>query len=99
MAKRLLALLLGGGLVMVSAAAAPGDLPSLSDEFDDPSTLASWTVTQGDVQDGGPRTFTISGGMLTIAPATSWWVDSSHAFFLSKQVNGDFKVTVRIRAT
>src|SRR5262249_45985277 len=92
-------LLLGAGLAGGTAAAATSDLPSLSDEFADASTLASWNVTQGDVQAGGPGTYAVDPGVLTIVPALSWWVDGTHAFFLSKQVSGDFKVTVRIRTT
>src|SRR5262245_3488939 len=49
--------------------------------------------------DGGAGTYAVARGVLTVVPAMSWWVDDTHAFFLSKQVTGDFKVTVRIRAT
>lgn len=99
MRRCFLVLLLGAGLVAGTAAAAPGDLPSLSDEFANAATLASWDVTQGDVQDGGPGTYAVDKGVLTIVPALGWWVDGTHAFFLSKQVSGDFKVTVRIRTS
>ena len=78
------------------------EVASASDEFNDPATLANWTVMQGELPDGTPSTFDIGRtrpGALTVVPSRSWWVNATRGFFIYKQIEGDFMVTVRIRAS
>ena len=93
---RLAILALGLGLASTAAA---GPLPSLGDEFNDPSTAAQWQVMQGDLADGVAPTYEIANGELTITPGRSWWVDGTRAFYMSKPVSGDFVVTARLHVT
>jgi hypothetical protein len=83
------------------ASAAPVvDIAQASDEFNDPATLADWTVEQGELPDHVPGQLDIgrtSVGMLTMVPSRSWWVNGTRGFFAYKQVAGDFAATVRIR--
>src|SRR4051812_10444532 len=77
-------------------------LPSLDDEFSRAASLAGWDVMQGEVRKGGPARYDAgrtTPGALTIFSSTSWWVHDMHAFYLSRQASGDFKVTIRIRAS
>jgi hypothetical protein len=85
-------------LTVLATALAPQSLPSLSDEFSG-ATLSGWEVSQGDVQGGAATRFDVADGELTIHTGRSWWVNDSRAFFLHKRVDGDFKATVRVRAT
>jgi hypothetical protein len=78
------------------------EVSQASDEFDDPSTLAEWSVMHGELPDGTPSRFDIgqtTPGALTVVPSRSWWVNTTQGFFLYKRVHGDFTVTVRIRAS
>jgi hypothetical protein len=78
------------------------DVASASDEFNDPATLGKWTVMQGELPDGQSSIFDIGQtrpGALTILPSRSWWVDDTRGFFIYKHIQGDFVVTVRIRAS
>ena len=93
-------LALSAGLAAATAAAAP--LPSLSDEFDVPSTAFQWQEMRGDLADGVVPTWDIAQsapGELTITPGRSWWVDGTRAFYLYKPVTGDFVVTARLHVT
>ena len=82
----------------VAAGAAAG-IAALSDEFESSASLGAWTAMNGDLQDGIAPTRAVEGGELTITPGRSWWVDGVRAFYLHKQVGGDFKATARIKAT
>ena len=76
-------------------------LDSASDEFNDPATLSTWQVMQGETPDGTPSTFDIgrtTAGVLTVVPSRSWWVNNTRGFYAYKQIQGDFVVTVRLRA-
>jgi len=78
------------------------DVGRASDEFNDPATLADWSVMHGELPDGTPSRFDIgqtTSGALTVVPSRSWWVNTTRGFFLYKRLQGDFTVTVRIRAT
>jgi hypothetical protein len=96
--------LAGAGATLGDAAqpVSGSGLPALSDGFDDPATLAGWSVMQGDAQGGPPARFDIgrsAPGQLTIHPAYSWWVNDGRAFYLYRLVSGDFSVTTRLWAT
>ena len=78
---------------------AASDLPALSDEFDSPSSLANWQVMQGDVIDGAPARYGIENGEFVVHAAHTKWIDDQHAFYLWKEVKGDFVATVRLSAT
>src|SRR6266511_2817355 len=92
-------------LLVVTRVAAVGtgadasDLPALSDEFDSAATLANWHALQGDVIDGGPARYSVESGELVVHAAHSKWFDNERAFYLSKEVTGDFVATVRLRVT
>jgi hypothetical protein len=88
-------------LVAVLAAAAgtnagAADLTALSDEFDSPASLANWQIMQGEVIDGAPARYGIEHGELVVHAAHSKWIDDQHAFYLWKEVKGDFVATVRL---
>ena len=78
---------------------AASDLAALSDEFDTPSTLANWHVMQGDVIDGAPTRYGIESGELVVHAAHTKWIDDQHAFYLWKEVKGDFVATARLFVT
>jgi hypothetical protein len=96
---RRLVLLAGLLLATVGARADAADLPALSDDFDSSSTLANWHVMQGDVIDGAPAQYGVESGELVVHAAHSKWIDDQHAFYLWKEVKGDFVATVRVLAT
>jgi hypothetical protein len=75
---------------------AASDLSSLSDEFDASASLTNWQVMQGDVIDGAPARYAIAGGELVVHAAHTKWIDDQHAFYLWKEVKGDFVATVRL---
>src|SRR5690242_7820201 len=84
--------------VLALSAAAPQDLVALSDTFDGPS-LDGWQSMEGEVRDGGHTTFSTGDGELTVHTAQSTWFRTQHAFYLWKQVSGDFVATVRLRVS
>jgi hypothetical protein len=87
-------------LAAVGASAnASSDLAALSDEFDSPSSLANWQLMQGDVIDGAPARYAIESGNLVVHAAHTKWIDDQHAFYLWKEVKGDFVATVRVEVT
>jgi hypothetical protein len=102
LAKPELALRAGEEFATVDAVQRPGDdLGPLSDEFDDPGSLAKWTkfsdaesrpdqIKQIDVGQTSP-------GHLYIEPWSSYWFNDFHAPFLYKDIEGDFVVTSRIK--
>jgi hypothetical protein len=80
------------------AAASPIVLTSLGDEFDSGASLNEWNTIQGDFADGGPTTFGVHDGALSIVSSHASWVNNRRAFYLWKRVEGDFTVTARVRA-
>jgi hypothetical protein len=84
--------------VMALSGSAPQDLGALSDDFDGPG-LVGWQSMQGEIRDGGQTTFAVDGGELTVHTAQSAWFRTQHAFYLWKQVTGDFVATIRLRVS
>ena len=84
---------------LVARADAASDLPALSDEFDSASSLANWHVMQGEMIDGAPARYGVDSGELVVHAAHSKWIDDQHAFYLWKEVTGDFVATVRLSVT
>jgi regulation of enolase protein 1 (concanavalin A-like superfamily) len=82
--------------VLALSGAAPQNLARPSDDFDGP-WLSGWQAMEGEVRDGGHTTFSVGDGELTVHTAQSTWFRTQHAFFLWKQVSGDFVATVRLR--
>ena len=80
------------------AAAALAAMPTVGDEFADPS-LPGWQATVGDVTDGGTTTWAVENGQLVVHVAQSSWVNARHAFYLWRTVDGDFDVSARVLAT
>jgi hypothetical protein len=84
-------------------ASSSSGLSALSDEFGDAAaTRASWRLFQGDLQDGVPPRYDVgltTPGQLTVIPGRSWWFGDTRAFFLYKQVRGDFKATMLVDVT
>jgi hypothetical protein len=78
------------------ASAGAADLPTLSDEFDSSASLTNWQIMQGEVIDGAPARYGIENGELVVHAAHSKWIDDQHAFYLWKEVKGDFVATVRL---
>jgi hypothetical protein len=82
---------------------ARADIADLSDEFDDPASLASWT--RHETSEDWPsqiRRIDVSestAGHLTIEPEVSSWFEDFRGAYLYKLVDGDFAVTMRIEAT
>jgi hypothetical protein len=84
--------------------AADDDLVQLSDEFDDPSTLANWRRVYRDEQTRADQlqTFDIGRtrrGWMTLVPHTSTWYQDYRGVLVYKPVEGDFVVTTHVRAT
>lgn len=81
----------------------PQDLATLGDEFRDPTSLDQWT--RFDRAGGWPDRFQrlevdpTGDGSLWIEPGTSGWYADFHGALLSKRVNGDFDVTVRLKTS
>jgi hypothetical protein len=75
---------------------------SLSDEFDDPSTLGDWK--RRDVEEGTPAQYsaldidTTHPGALVIFPTEGLWKDGSVGPFVYKLVTGDFVVETSVGA-
>jgi hypothetical protein len=81
--------------------AATVDLAAASDEFEDPASLAKWTVLQGDIVSGPEHRYDIgksTQGQLAIETAHSTWVRNRRGFYMYQQIQGDFSVTVLVRA-
>ncbi|HEX2205496.1 MAG TPA: hypothetical protein VHG91_19450 [Longimicrobium sp.] len=78
------------------------DLAALSDEFDDPASLAAWTSHAK--AEGWPEQAArvdvgrTERGALYLEPGTSGWYADFRAPFLFKEVTGDFDARTRIRA-
>jgi hypothetical protein len=79
------------------------DLTPLSDEFDNPATLAQWknlaTVEQFPSPAARLDINTTSPGQLYIEPYTSTWFEDYRGVYLYKEVSGDYIVSARVRAT
>ncbi|BAH39995.1 MAG TPA: hypothetical protein DGD08_12405 [Gemmatimonas aurantiaca] len=89
-------------VVAANAPVAPSapKAPALSDEFDNPATLANWQ--RFDVVEGWPtktKRVEIRDGFLLLEPATSGWYADFQAPFLFKDVTGDFTAHTRVRVT
>jgi hypothetical protein len=71
---------------------------TLSDEFDDPCTLAAWTLGGS----AGFATHDLDGstaGALTVTPVQQGgWYATDEGFFLFKMIQGDFALKVAVRA-
>jgi hypothetical protein len=90
--------------LLASSAAASDDLTSLSDEFNDASTLAQWQrvyVVEGwdanqlELQDIN----TTRAGRMVMMPFTSTWFNDYRGELTFKEVQGDFVVTADVEAT
>jgi hypothetical protein len=80
------------------------DWAALSDEFDDPATLARWQqVWQVEQAGADPLQRVDIGrtvpGRLTLVPHTSTWYQDYRGVLLFKEVEGDFTVTALVRST
>ena len=89
--------------VAPASARAADDLAALSDEFDNPNSLAAWTelsaaegsqnwIEQIDIGKTNP-------GELYLTPYVSGWFADWRGVYLFKEVQGDFDVTTRIAVT
>src|SRR5262245_18784627 len=100
MARRALQLL--AAVIIVSAAAgaarAAPPVTSLSDDFDG-AAPDGWSQTQGDAPESAPARASVSGGVLTIHSAHASWSRGQRAYYLWKDVTGDFLATTRIAVT
>ncbi len=88
----------------VLAPALPDDLCVLSDDFEDPSTLAQWQriyqvegwphdqLETWDIDQSAP-------GRMTLMPYTSSWFQDLRGVLVFKPVDGDFVVDTRFTAT
>jgi hypothetical protein len=94
-------LLLSFGVLALAAGvrADTPDLTALSDEFDSAATLSNWQAMQGDVIDGAPTRYAVDSGELVVHTAHSKWFGGERAFYLWKEVKGDFVATVRLRVS
>jgi hypothetical protein len=84
-------------VVCCASAPAAGPLASLSDDFDS-SALGGWAQMQGDAT-GGSAVVSVADGLLTIHSAHASWIRDQRAFYLWKDVTGDFVATTRIKVT
>jgi hypothetical protein len=95
--RALLTLLLVIGASCTAVASAGDGLGPLSDEFGAPA-LAGWEQMQGDTVDG-TTAVSVGDGLLTIRSARASWVREQRAFYLWKDVTGDFLATTRIKVS
>jgi regulation of enolase protein 1 (concanavalin A-like superfamily) len=87
----------GSGGMQGGGAAGSPPCAKLSDDFEDPSSLACWTedhTVEGTVLDVDLR----SPGRLAIVPALGAWFDDDVSVFLFKDVTGDFVVETHVAA-
>jgi hypothetical protein len=84
-------------LCLAAGSSAGGSVAALSDEFDD-ATLAGWQQMQGDAT-VDPARVSAAGGVLTIHSAHASWVREQRAYYIWKDVAGDFSVTTRVKVT
>jgi hypothetical protein len=84
-------------LLIATLAIGGAPLASLSDGFDDAS-LAGWHQMQGDAE-ASPARVSVAGGVLTIHSARASWVRSERAYFVWKDVAGDFVATTRMKVS
>ena len=79
-----------------------GDLEGLSDEFDDPSSLAAWTLRhQAEGEEQGHEVLDINqseSDHLTFVPRAGGWFGNFRHSFLYKLVRGDFMIEVWVAA-
>ncbi|MBS1701234.1 MAG: hypothetical protein JST12_06205 [Armatimonadetes bacterium] len=80
------------------------DLGSLSDEFDNPSTLSNWQRVEKveGWNNNQLQTFDIGGtqnGWMTMMPYTSTWYRDYRGILVFKPVDGDFVVTTKLHVT
>jgi hypothetical protein len=92
-----------GGDSSQGATATPSgeDIAKLSDEFDNPATLAAWKhidKTEGWNADQIQR-LSFQDGWMTIVPFTNTWYMDYRGVLLYKDVPGDFVVTTRLHVT
>lgn len=78
------------------------DVSSLSDEFDDPSTLGRWLQVFEVEQTGADQLQSLDigrtrPGWLVMVPHTSSWYQDYRGVLVHKNVSGDFVATARIR--
>ena len=81
--------------------AAGEDIAKLSDEFDNPASLASWRhidKTEAWNADQIER-LAVANGWMTIVPFTNTWYMDYRGVLLYKDVPGDFVVTTKLRVT
>lgn len=83
---------------------AANDIASLSDEFDDPSTLKNWKrIYQTEKTQANQLQQLDLGetrkGWLTLVPYTSSWFRDYRGVLVYKEIEGDFVVTTRVRST
>ncbi len=99
---------LSGMLILNGMAAAQGperdDLAALSDEFDDPASLANWKRVFREEKWNADQLERIdinrsTKGQMTLVPYTSSWYQDWRGVLVHKRVKGDFAVTTRVRAT
>ncbi len=86
------------------ASTATDDLAVLSDEFDDPKTLARWLRVYQVEKSGADQLQSLdidrtTRGWMTLVPYTSSWYRDLRGVLVHKNVRGDFIVTTRVRAT
>jgi hypothetical protein len=87
-------------LLLATAAGARADaVAPLSDDFASAATLKDWNVMTGDVIDGSAPRWSVANGELIVHAAHSEWYDGDRAFYLSKDVTGDFAATIRVHVT
>ena len=76
-------------------------LAGLSDEFDDPATLANWRRAY--LEDGWTadliETADIANSAFTAVPFSSGWFNELRGNFFFKELTGDFVVTAHVNAT
>jgi hypothetical protein len=68
----------------------------LAEEFRSGAALRGWGYFEGDY---GRNRVRVRRGRLDVVPPKSAWVDAHRAFYLFREVRGDFDVRVRLRVT
>jgi hypothetical protein len=90
----------GAGANGGSGGAGGDDLAALSDEFDDPSTLSSWTFLHEVLGAPPPYDYldidTTAPGKLVFEPVVSAWYQDQMALLMFKLVTGDFRVEIDV---
>ena len=87
-------------LLGLTASAQQKDLATLNDDFSNPESLGNWNWLH-DIENWPAKLdkVEVKDGVLVLEPGTSGWFNDRNAPFLYKEVDGDFDIRARVKAS